>query len=82
MGVTIYPNPSDGFITLETTQNRLPKFEVEIFNSLGAQVFQKKVNRTTHKMPTQIQINKLRPGIYIAKILVNDEILTKKIIVK
>ena len=71
--VVIYPNPvQDHFSIIGLNQ----KGTVEIFNTLGEKVFQSEIDNQN-----QILVN-LQAGIYLAKINSDNNIFTKKLIVR
>ena len=70
--LSIYPNPTSNLIYINSTQ---PIQYVEIYNSLG------QLLSATYRMK-KIDIKYLSSGLYLAKIKVNDNIITKKIIKK
>lgn len=82
LSINLYPNPSDGNITFTVSQNENPDIHFEIFNSLGERVFGQELKNSANKNPRELWLNDLKPGVYIAKILVNDELFTKRIIIK
>lgn len=73
--LTIYPNPvSQGKVYI-TTLNNAPK-KIEIYNVLG------KVILTASIFQNELNISKLKAGIYIIKITENNITATRKLIVK
>jgi len=58
--INIYPNPTDGVITIDSEGIEIEK--TEIYNLLGSQV------RSYNKQSGQIDISDLKNGIYIIKI--------------
>jgi hypothetical protein len=76
--IKIYPNPNDGRFTLELT-NVESGASVCIYNILGTRVF----HLTANSEATQkVNIEGIKRGIYIVKIIDYNEQLTKKMIVK
>lgn len=68
-GIAIYPNPSDGIITVEGSG------EVTIVNLLG-----EKVAETTISGKTQIDLGQVPEGIYILHLKTGTGLITRKII--
>jgi uncharacterized repeat protein (TIGR03803 family) len=75
--ITIYPNPSNGLITIETQSTA--KFKVEIYNILGELITEK----SALSQQTVIDLTNHSAGVYIVKVYYNDnKIVHKKMILK
>ncbi|MFL0353472.1 T9SS type A sorting domain-containing protein [Xanthomarina sp. GH4-25] len=73
--LTIYPNPvSQGKIYITTSEYALKK--IEIFNVLGKKIL------SVSLYQNELNISKLKTGIYIIKITENNTTATRKLIVK
>ena len=73
--LSIYPNPvSQGKVYINTVNNSQKK--IEIYNVLG------KVILTVSISQNELNISKLKAGIYIIKITENNITATRKLIVK
>lgn len=73
--LSIYPNPvSQGKIYI-TSNNNAPK-KIEIFNVLGKNI------QTITISQKELNISKLKAGVYIIKITENNITVTRKLIVK
>jgi photosystem II stability/assembly factor-like uncharacterized protein len=70
--ITIYPNPANDQITIETTQQA----KIEISNLQGQLI--KTLSSTGDK--TNIAVSALRCGVYVVKVKTSKEIWTKKFI--
>jgi endonuclease I len=70
----LYPNPSNGTFTIQLADNLLA-YDVEVFSTFGQKVYEKKNNTET------LEINHLQSGIYLIKVNVGGESVTKKIII-
>ena len=82
LNVNLFPNLTNGYATLIVKQAESHNLHIEIFNSLGEKVFQKKEKNIDSESSVQLPLNQFTPGAYIAKILIDDEFLTKKTIIK
>ena len=72
--INLYPNPSKGFITIDSTKEIN---EVLIFDVKG-----KKIQRIKTKETNKIKLNNIKSGFYFLKIkLKNKSSITKKLIV-
>ncbi|MCU0392306.1 MAG: T9SS type A sorting domain-containing protein, partial [Thermoflexibacter sp.] len=74
----VYPNPSQGNIVLELPPSSLNRFEVQVFNALGQEVFREK-NINTGK--TSLDLSTLQRGNYVLKAYNGKELFTSKIII-
>jgi len=72
--INIYPNPSNDFVFIEPGNETI--FNLEIYNTLGELVYNKKKLLGL----TRIELNNQPYGLYLIKIVANDYFLTKKII--
>jgi beta-glucanase (GH16 family) len=70
---SIYPNPTSGFIVINTNEDMN---RVALYSSLGQLVI------NTNNTIKQIDTKHLRSGLYILKIYSGNKIITKKIIVR
>ncbi len=51
---------------------------VSVFNLIGQEVYQEQVNKNT----TQIDLSNYQEGIYFIRMLIDGNLITKKIIIK
>ncbi|MEM9866541.1 MAG: T9SS type A sorting domain-containing protein [Bacteroidota bacterium] len=74
-GLKLFPNPvTQSKVFIETTTNA-PK-EIAIFDVLGTQVLQ------TTIIGRELNISRLDKGMYIIRILENNKVATRKLIIK
>lgn len=72
-GFNIYPNPSNSLVTLEATETIS---QVQLFDLTGKMVY----NETVNAAKTQIDVNAMSNGLYVAKIkLVSGTVLNKQL---
>ncbi len=76
----VFPNPNDGNFNLQF--NKIPgKLKVEVFDILGKMVFsQSSLNYVGTKF--NINIGNAASGLYLLRVSINDELVTRKIQVK
>jgi len=72
----VYPNPSDGNITLEGAN--IEGARVSILNSIGKQVKQMTLDNNTN----YLHLDELKSGIYFIKIEDNDNEAVRKVLIK
>lgn len=70
--VNVFPNPVKDYLTIDATGLNVNK--VEIFNVVGQQVYSAQVNSSNAK----ISVNELTPGMYIIRMDVNNQVVTKR----
>ncbi len=69
--VTVYPNPSNGIININTTQNAT----VVVYNAIGSVVS----SSVTNNNSLTIDLNNQAKGIYFVRIVTNDGIVVEKV---
>jgi len=74
--LSIYPNPTENNITINTKNNSLQDATLEIFDLLGKRIFIEKLNQKMNK----INIENYNSGIYLLKFSNNKGTKTYKII--
>ncbi|MFI0427517.1 MAG: choice-of-anchor tandem repeat GloVer-containing protein [Flavobacterium sp.] len=75
--ITIYPNPSNGLIKIETQS--ITKLQIEVYNILGELITQ----QFSLNQQTIIDLTNYSAGVYIVKIHYNDnKIVHEKIVIK
>ena len=74
-GFVIYPNPTDGIITVETQCNASQQQEYRITNLLGQMVKSGHINSDRH----QIDIHDLTEGMYFITVGENTKLLLKSL---
>lgn len=75
--ITIFPNPSNGIFTLQL--NRSETVQVEVYNALGALVYETKRMDGTTQM---LDLSGFAKGLYTAKIIFADRVEAKKLMVE
>lgn len=76
-GFMTYPNPvNNGRLTVSTASSS--EKEVTIFNVLGKRVFAQKFTGTNK----QLDVSRINSGIYIMKVVEDDRVATKKLVIK
>lgn len=70
---SVYPNPSSNVINIRTDEI-IDK--TQLINTLGQIIINTKTNTN------QLNINSVKPGIYLLKIYSNNKVVTKKVIIR
>jgi hypothetical protein len=78
--VKIYPNPSNGLITIELNNSVTDEIWIEITGINGKVVYKKRFNSVN--ISEQIDFSKNAKGTYIVKIQSSDIVRTEKLIIE
>ncbi len=81
LSISLVPNPAKGESLLSFTTSETGHSEVKVFDMLGQEVetiYVGELNRGTHQFKIG-ENNKLQPGVYFVKLIVNQLVYTKKI---
>ena len=74
----VYPNPTDGYFTLELTSFEAEKpFRMEIFGLYGNMIKHQELN---HQKQHKISLIDQKPGMYIVRVTVGDRIGIERLI--
>ncbi len=76
---TVFPNPSNGILNINFA-GLSEHIIIEVINNLGQVVYTEKINDCTGDCHKTIDISSLGKGIYLLKIVANENIQTKKIL--
>ena len=78
LNVKIYPNPTNGNITIESKENIN---SIILFNTYGNQLYSVDNNlNTTNKI--NVDLSKFAKGVYFVKLNINNRIINERIIVQ
>ncbi|MEI8084809.1 MAG: T9SS type A sorting domain-containing protein [Paludibacter sp.] len=76
--ISIYPNPSDGYMSIRSGGKELTK--LEIYSPTGVMVYA--TSKFDSNNAKQINISNVQSGIYFVKVFDKEGIYTKKILIK
>jgi hypothetical protein len=76
--IKLFPNPSDGYIYLEIELPKSDKVQINIFNSLGQNVYNNSYG-LSNKFNEKLDLKHLEYGIYTLAIKVKEHVTFKKI---
>ncbi len=79
--ISLYPNPSSGFATLQATFGRLLDAQIEILNPLGQRVWYISANATDH-LSQSFDLGGFPNGLYLVKLSAGGKTLTRKLVKK
>jgi hypothetical protein len=75
---TVYPNPSNGKITVEIAKNSATESVIFLYNSVGSLVMEK----NGHESTVQLDLSSYPKGIYFIKVLNGNQLNTQKIVIQ
>lgn len=75
MGITLFPNPTKGQVTIESNST---VESIEVFDITGKSVFYKDYNDASYKK--EINLNHQKSGIYFVRIYSKNKYITRKVI--
>ena len=80
--ISIFPNPSNGELSIQLSQNVLQNGNLEIIDISGKKIFQRRI--TNSEMSEMINLNflKLSPGIYFVVFKAENQIAHGKIVIQ
>ncbi len=76
--ITVYPNPSNGCFEINLMPYNNTNSSIEIYDNFGKNVF----TNYTNSFPYNVNLLKIKPGLYFIKVTTGNDIKTKKIIIK
>jgi len=78
--INVYPNPSNGTISIASSFENVNELYVEMFDALGQSVLTTYLNGNINNKA--INISKLADGIYFVKLTYNDKSIMRKIMLQ
>lgn len=73
----IYPNPNKGKFYLETPFKINEINKIQVFDNIGNLVFEPQINESF-----EIDLNNAKKGIYLVKLILDDKVLSQKVILE
>lgn len=78
----IYPNPSDGKITIETETSENNEVVIDIYSQLGQNIVHENKTSSDGKLTSHFDLTAYGKGIYFIRISSGHESVTKKVIIR
>jgi hypothetical protein len=78
--ITIYPNPTDRFLTLKIENIFSGDLTIELINMKGVMALVKKYNSNAKIITDQLDLSHFAAGSYILKIMYGDIVKSRTII--
>ncbi len=76
----VYPNPSKGSFSVELKSNRTTPVQISVIDIEGKIVFAKQYTQQQSIIP--LQLNQLAQGTYLIRAEIDNDIITKKIVIQ
>jgi PKD repeat protein len=80
--VSVYPNPSDGNVSLSFEVNKGQDAQVSVFNLLGEEVLQRDLGTVNGQVISQVDLTAMPKGVYLLRLVIGDDSMTKQVVVK
>ncbi|NUM40350.1 MAG: T9SS type A sorting domain-containing protein [Leptospiraceae bacterium] len=79
LSADVYPNPTEGRVTVAFSTIPEARITIRVFNSLGEQVLQKQVITIT-EATEQLDLSELADGVYTIRVDAGISVVTKRIV--
>lgn len=80
--ISVYPNPSNGIVTLDMTSAAKENYLLEVFNALGQKVFSETINNTNGNLKREINLGAYGKGLFLLNFSAGKKTNTVKILVE
>jgi hypothetical protein len=77
--IKLYPNPVNDFVNLEINNDFIGNIQINIFSLSGVKLSSYQSKKTTEQFKLTLNCNRLKPDIYILKIILGDKMASIKI---
>jgi len=81
-GLNIYPNPTNGLITIEMDNMIIDDLDVSVIAQNGKEILKTRFEKTTSHFSVQVDLNGQARGIYFVSISIDKYKSNRKIIIK
>ncbi|MBL4658310.1 MAG: T9SS type A sorting domain-containing protein [Flavobacteriales bacterium] len=78
----VYPNPNTGEFVIEFNMPEKQNVEINLLNVSGQLVFEENIDNLSGLYQKTINLREFSKGVYTVQVVVNDGIITKKIIIE
>lgn len=78
----VYPNPSNGILTLEILDQRFQLSRVRIFDVDGRELMQKNISRNGTANVFELDLSSYKKGVYILQLISPNKVITRRVMVK
>jgi hypothetical protein len=78
--VSVYPNPSNGLVSIDLQGSLAQNASVEVYNSLGQKVLSKTWNEVSGKFDIDLSGN--AAGVYTIKLIADGQVISKRVVLQ
>ena len=82
LNVSIYPNPTEGKITLKFISEDFDDFSISIFDSFGKLIYEEDKRKYIGEFSKNIDLSLYKKGIYFIKIKTKYEIINRRVLLQ
>jgi hypothetical protein len=75
----LYPNPTNGLVTIDLNREQVESIEITVFNTAGKQVFAQTEN-TSAEGKTRLDLTHLPDATYMVYIKAGSEVAVKRVV--
>jgi hypothetical protein len=79
--ISIYPNPAKDVVNIKVNSNQSAKVVITLYDLLGQAVLQRDLTFKAGQNNTELMLGDLSNGIYLLKMVKDDQVYTNKIII-
>lgn len=79
--ISMFPNPTNGQVTLNVALKQTSDLTITIFNAIGQEVFTLHEG-TTDNVQTQFDMSQMAGGVYMVRFAAGNDVVTKRLIVR
>ncbi|MFA5217408.1 MAG: T9SS type A sorting domain-containing protein [Bacteroidales bacterium] len=81
--LAVFPNPSDGRFTIAGINQTLVKsISIELISRLGLVVFRQEYPPANTLTGIEVDAGELDPGVYLLRVVIQDKVLSKNLIIR
>lgn len=82
LDITIYPNPSDGQVSVKISSQSLSRLRMEVYDLQGKVVYNEIINSSEETFEETINLSHLKSGKYIAVCISDEGRVSRSLIIK
>jgi len=79
--ISIYPNPAKDVVNIKVNSNQSAEVALTLYDLLGQAVLHKDLSFKSGQNNTELMLGDLSNGIYLLKMVKDDQVYTNKIII-
>lgn len=78
--MTIFPNPTNGHVTISVDFVNKNKIQIKLFNLMGQLLTVDELKTQNDKMSYDMDLSSYSSGMYIVNVIIGDSMISQKII--